>query len=288
MGEALVERDDDVIEGELISQSTALAVASGSGLLPTVSPENARESMRAYQELCEAVLNDDDYQDFEQWDPKTRKKVKKKFKKKSAVKKLQTFWGVTVTAPEAVRDDIGDGHFGFRVRAVASKGDRVVEAWGACSTQEERFDITPKEANNYRSAESPEEFEARRKKALARAYHDVLSTAETRATNRAVMNLIGVGGGEVTADEMSRRPSDPKPADKPAPAFDRERAMRRIFALINEFAAISPDGQRLKDDATRHHAIEQLYAKRSFNDLTDEQLTDFERRVRSQLEKARQ
>jgi hypothetical protein len=171
----------------------------GSGVLPVVSPDEAREAMTRYLEVCKAVLSDEDYQEFPQWDPKTRTKTLKKFKKKSAVKKLQTFWGVSVTIKESQRDDLGEGHFGFRVTARATNNQgRPIEATGGCSTFEERFDVV-----RYGN-ESPTDFEARAKKARARSYHDVLSTAETRATNRAVMNCIGVGGGEVTADEMQR------------------------------------------------------------------------------------
>jgi hypothetical protein len=171
----------------------------GSGVLPVVSPDEAREAMTRYLEVCKAVLSDEDYQEFPQWDPKTRTKTLKKFKKKSAVKKLQTFWGVSVTIKESQRDDLGEGHFGFRVTARATNNQgRPIEATGGCSTFEERFDVV-----RYGNESLPE-FEARAKKARARSYHDVLSTAETRATNRPVMNCIGVGGGEVTADEMQR------------------------------------------------------------------------------------
>ena len=308
------------VDGEIVPETgSALAVSSSTvALAPIVTPDEAKAAMTQYMELCEAILTDDDYQPFTQYDPKTRTKTTKRFKKKSAVKKLQTFFGVSVTTPESFRDDLGDGHFGFRVRAIATcKGGRVVEAWGACSTQEERFDLTLK------PNETPSELAERQRKALARAYHDVLSTAETRATNRAVMNAIGVGGGEVTADEMrgaarEQRPAPPRnpvprqtaqggasvinsrsaeggasttSAQTPDRTLDddetRKRMMRRIFALIGEFAEYSDDGARLRDDQKRHIVLERLYARASFNDLTIAQLDDFERRVRAQLEKAK-
>jgi hypothetical protein len=189
--------------------------------LPVVSPEEAKAAMTQYLELCEAVLDKSDYQEFTQ---KRREKVngkwqdvfeKKAFKKKSAVKKLQTFFGVEVIVKETARDDLGEGNYGFRVVASArARNGRVVEASAACSTFEERFSLS--QFDN----ESDAAFAVRQKKALARAYHDILSTAETRATNRAVMNCIGVGGGEVTADEMQRdsthtRPGRPSPDPQP-------------------------------------------------------------------------
>lgn len=184
--------------------------------MPAVTPAQAKDAMRAYQDLCEAVLDpDEDYQSFTQ---RKRKQVNgrwqtvtetRKFKKKSAVKKLQTFWNIEVKVLTTTRDEMPDGHFGFRVVAVArAKNGRECDATGACATTEERFDVEPYDD------ETEAQFASRRKKALARAYHDVLATAETRATNRAVMNCIGVGGGEVTAEEFQkdrgRRTEEPR------------------------------------------------------------------------------
>jgi hypothetical protein len=196
----------------------ALAVVDNAALcLPALSAKDAKEAMRKYQEICEAVLTPDDYQTFMQWDPAKRCKVEKRFKKKSAVKKLQTFWNVSVKVHDIVRDDLGDGHFGFRCTATATNNaGREVQATGACSTFEERFDVTQ------RGNEDSAAFAARAKAARARSYHDVLSTAETRASNRATMNCIGVGGGEVTADEV--RPEPRRSNAAPEPSFEDAQA----------------------------------------------------------------
>jgi len=185
----------------------ALAVVDTSAplALPVVTPEEAKAAMAQYLELCESVLGPDDYQEFSQKQKVNGQWVwvKKKFKKKSAVKKLQTFFGVEVQIKSTTRDELGEGAYGFRVVATATaRNGRVVEATGACSTQEERFEGKP----------------------AGRSYHDILSTAETRATNRAVMNCIGVGGGEVTADEVSREktPAAPRNATPAAPQAPRD------------------------------------------------------------------
>lgn len=238
---------------------TALAIAEPSAsLAPVVSPEDAREAMRQYMELCEAVLTDDDYQKFSQ-----KKKVgsewiteTKRFKKKSAVKKLQTFFGVDVRIREMQRDDLGDGHFAFRVIATAQhKNGRVVEATGGCSTFEERFDLTPYDN------EGDAKFEARKRKALARSYHDVLSTAETRATNRAVMNAIGVGGGEVTADEANHNLHHTTP-----------QRTRRKPPLTGAQQAVMYCQRIGVSDADRHSYIRMAYGVESFNDLNGDDL----------------
>jgi hypothetical protein len=247
------------VDAEFAETPAPLAVIEPhqTGCLPAVSPDEARDAMRKYQEVCEAVLTAEDYQEFSQWDPKTRTKTLKKFKKKSAVKKLQTFWGVSVEIKEQHRDDLGDGHFGFRVTARATNNQgRPIEATGGCSTFEERFDLVAY------GNESPSEFEARAKKARARSYHDVLSTAETRATNRAVMNCIGVGGGEVTADEVQRpsgrdqrgngaehRPPAQNAPREPAKGKEPQVAevARRAFAIAVKLKLVPDDTVIFRD-----------------------------------------
>jgi hypothetical protein len=217
--------------------------------LPVVTPEEAKAAMAQYLELCESVLGPDDYQEFSQkakvagqwiW-------VKKKFKKKSAVKKLQTFFGVEVQVKSTTRDELGADHYGFRVVATATaRNGRVVEATGACSTQEERFEGKP----------------------AGRSYHDILSTAETRATNRAVMNCIGVGGGEVTADEVSRDKTPPAPrnatprpqAVPPAESAEqvekrKAEGIKRIRIYCREKGISESEYRRLllEDPAFSHH-----------------------------------
>jgi hypothetical protein len=188
---------------------------------PAVTPAEAKASMDAYIALCNSVLTADDYQEFKE------RGQTKRFKKKSAVKKLQTFFSVSVSVRDVVRDDLGGGDFGFRCIAIATTpGGRVVESTGGCTTFEDRF--TPKRYDD----ETDARYAERCRKAKARAYHDVMSTAETRATNRAVMNVIGVGGGEVTADEISRENAGRvEPARTQAkPAFDVDAVIRKAHA----------------------------------------------------------
>lgn len=189
--------------------------------LATISPQEARAAMEAYEELCKAVLKPEDYQTYTDRDGKT-----KSFKKKSAVKKLQTFFNIDVEVITTQHHEFEDGHFGWSVtaRAIIPRTGRHVDAVAACTTFEEKYDITPYQK------ESEADFAKRRKRALARSFHDILGTAETRATNRAVMNIIGVGGGEVTAEEVDkgqRRSRTPDVAD----AAD---------ALLNEYHARPP------------------------------------------------
>jgi hypothetical protein len=211
----------------------ARPLTSATGVMPIVTPEEARAQMLAYTALVAAVIGEEDYQTF------TERGKTKKFKKKSAVKKLQTYFGFTVEIiGDAVRDDLGEGHFGFRVKARAtSPNGRFVEALAGCATHEERFDLTP---NDYETGEDDPKFLRRQRKVLARAYHDVLSTAETRATNRAAMNLIGAG--EVTAEEVQRSRDDAPPSRPaagrrsqatPIPTNEQTKALVDLAASLN-------------------------------------------------------
>ncbi len=172
--------------------------------LPIVTPQEAQAHMVLYGALVEAVCKEDDYQGFParvkdgdgRWVTTT-----KRFKKKSAWRKISTFFGIsTEKVGDSIRDDLGDGHFGFRctMRAIAPNG-RKFEAEAGCSTFEEKYDI-----EQY-ADEDLGKYEKRRRKALARSYHDILATAQTRATNRAISDLIG--SGEVSAEEMQ----EPRP-----------------------------------------------------------------------------
>lgn len=240
----------------LVRQDAA-PVAVEAAMLPQVTPQEARAAMSAYLELCESVLGPEDYQEF------TERGKTKSFKKKSAVKKLQTFFGVEVTCPQSQRDELGDGHFGFRVLARATaKGGRVVESWGACSTHEERF--TPKRYDN----DSDAQYAEKARKMLARSYHDVLATAETRASNRAVMNLIGVGGGEVTADEISRTPEPRRERNATPPADPADALKKQQAALFARARECGVDKEDLRDYILAKYNVE------STKDLTPQQRYD--------------
>jgi hypothetical protein len=238
--------------------------------MPVVSNEQAKEAMTAYVELCHAVLTEDDYQMFPQWDPKTRKRVPKRFLKKSGVKKLQTFFGISVHIKETIMDQMPDGHFGFRVTAIATKrnGD-VTESTAACSTLEDRFTPERKEG------ESESSYVARCKKMRARAYHDTLSTAETRAANRAVMNSIGVGGGEVTAEEMPREKprSSSAPKAAPPPANDHTAQLRYAYTSALACFPMTPKeeiGAEILSEIKGHFDLSEM--PRRSSDVTAEQL----------------
>ena len=148
------------------------------------------ENMHAYQQLCNQLLTDGDYQEFSQrervgdrWQT-----VKKRFKKKSAWRKLALAFDLDVELLEVVVDRDQDGK-PVRARATAravTPSGRRQDGDGYCSIDESRF-----------QHDDPVKQLQRRE----RAENDLPATASTRAKNRAISDLLGTG--EVSAEEMT-------------------------------------------------------------------------------------
>ena len=140
----------------------------------------AIEQWDAYQRLCKGLLNDNDYQEIivkEKDENGNYVKVKRHFKKKSAWQKLSRAFNVdtTIVDREIERTKMGRVREAYYcVRATLPNG-RSVESDALCSRSEKGKDKV--------------------------SDHTIMSTAKTRATNRAIAELIGAG--EVSAEEMS-------------------------------------------------------------------------------------
>lgn len=169
------------------TEEKALAVIEGEfrDLRPTVSAEDARQAMQLYQEIAQAVTDKSDYQTFRERDG--REHI---FRKRSGWKKLERFYGVSVSIrderifhdhkpaiclrvkmPEAYKDvvDCGCPIKGVRyvVRAVDTRSGRFSENVGIALMPERRI---PSSAS----------------------LHDLATRAFNRGANRAVADLIGV------------------------------------------------------------------------------------------------
>lgn len=140
----------------------------------------AIEQWDAYQKLCKGLLNDSDYQEIivkEKDETGSYVSVKRHFKKKSAWQKLSRAFNVDtkIVDRELERTKIGRVREAYYcVRATLPNG-RSVESDALCSRSEKGKDKV--------------------------SDHTIMSTAKTRATNRAIAELIGAG--EVSAEEMS-------------------------------------------------------------------------------------
>jgi len=165
----------------MTTSKNALAVASSDVMalvLPAYQPEQVKEMMKAYQEMCEAVI-----------DKKTDIQVigGKDHKKKSACRKLDVAYNIShgedLLADEKV--DLPNGEIGFKVRVIAvhPKTGRTAIGDGWCDTIEKPLNYIDQYGNP-----------------ATRKLHDLRGTAATRAMNRSTLNLVGMG--EVSAEEI--------------------------------------------------------------------------------------
>jgi len=145
-----------------------LPVAQPTMIRPIATADEALEAWEAFQALKGKLVTADDIQHISGRD----------FIKKSGYLKIATAFGLNSEIVRAEKDDLttkeGTAYFLWRitVRAIAPNG-RYMEAVGACASIERQF---------------------------AHKDADVFAQAQTRATNRAISNLIG--GGAVSAEEM--------------------------------------------------------------------------------------
>ena len=192
-----------------------------------VDPEDAAAFMDNYQEVCDAMLKETDYQNI----------GGKKAKKKSAWRKLATAFRISdeIVNEQLVFDDV-DGQIisaRYKVRATLPNGRSTIGV-GVCSIYDKiRYNATSKYPAD---TETPSHFELRGR--FSNAEHDVPSTAHTRAKNRAIADLIGAG--EVSAEELEeeakpvsrkQRNGDESPSDEPVeekPKKTRARRGRRV------------------------------------------------------------
>ena len=147
------------------NENEIVVVEDNSAAISTVNVEQALEEWNAYQKITELMLDETDYQQIQG----------RAFKKKSAWRKYARAFNITteIIDKDIVKTDKGAvKEASFIVRATLPTG-RYADGWGNCSRQEGN---------------------------KAHPNHDIPATAMTRATNRAIADLIGAG--EVTAEEI--------------------------------------------------------------------------------------
>lgn len=168
----------EIVTPDELHKKTELATVSDTGI---VDVESALESWNNYQDLCKRLLDESDYQDYEAKEKDEKGKnilVPKKFLKKSGWFKLGRAFNVKT---EIIEKTVERGKNGqvkeayYRVKASLPNDQRVVEADASCDIWE------PGKGKS--------------------SGHNLRTTAETRATNRAIAKLIGAG--EVSSEEIN-------------------------------------------------------------------------------------
>ena len=142
--------------------------------------EIAKKQWAAYQELCRGILDKSDYQNIQVKEKDENGQyvvVEREFKKKSAWQKLGRAFNVDTCIVEKEFQRTKTGRINeayYCIRATLPNG-RSVESDALCS----RFEKGKSKVSD----------------------HTIMATAKTRATNRAISELIGAG--EVSSEEMT-------------------------------------------------------------------------------------
>lgn len=170
----------DTPTADVAPASTAVARRERrSEVIRPLNADDLIESFSAYQDLLPKLLDSSDYQDAGRG---------KRFVKKSGWRKIATAFDLDVQIIRSVVDRDDDGHplrAEVWARAIAPSG-RSMDGDGYCSIDEERF-------SGPRGNKSKVE-------------NDLRATATTRAMNRAISGLVGMG--EVSAEEINASGQD--------------------------------------------------------------------------------
>ena len=147
-------------------------------VMPAVNAQQAVEAWTEYLKLKKAIVDrETDIQVIQG----------KEFLKKSYWRKVSTFFNLSVRKIDESHEVIGKTVvWHFTIEAVAPNG-RTAVGTGSCDAFEKATLVNGK-------------YMSWGKEATPNSLHNIRSTAETRATNRAISNLVG--GGEVSADEV--------------------------------------------------------------------------------------
>lgn len=170
---------DAVVVEEPAAPTQAVAVRhQPTGVLtPIATPVEMEDAMAQYQATVNAVLDPSDWQG--------QPGQKGSFVKKSGWRKIAKAFGLSVeiVRSDVERDDEGEPQRAAVVaRAIAPNG-QAQDGDGYCSVEEKRFSG---ERGNKQKLEN-----------------DLRATATTRAKNRAISDLVGMG--EVSAEEIATR-----------------------------------------------------------------------------------
>lgn len=208
-----------------MTEAPGVELVRAQPLLP-LAADDARGAMTAYQELCKAILTRDDVQ----------RVGDREFTKRSGFQKLAAAYGVSTEIVSLDITGVGVEEDPMVARAVVRAthpSGRHAEGDGACSSNEKRF-----------------------RKGAEKIDHDLPATAVTRATNRAISNLVAFGTVSAEEAEMEAGPSGstsgalPKWAKPVGDVGEVAAVLTDLFkhlAISNPSAATGKVGQTVFD-----------------------------------------
>ena len=154
-------------------------------VVPMVSDIQFSQAWGEFQKLKKALIEENDIQLIEG----------KSFLKKSFWRKVSTCFNLNIEIEKEEKEIIGSTiAWHFTVRATAPNG-RYTTGVGSCDAYEHArllkgaYVTLDKRTGSYTPA-------------IPKSIHNIRSTAETRAVNRAISNLVG--SGEVSAEEAEQ------------------------------------------------------------------------------------
>lgn len=198
----------------MASSSEQVQVYKNAMLTPIATVDEAVRMLDTFMEFKQKLLKSDDIQTF-----KVKVKnstggydyVDKEFCKKSGCQKLALVFFISCDIVHEQVEHI-DGTIVARVwaKAIHTPSGRYFTAVGACSSQEKMQDVWEKDATTGKSIKTGE----RKLFNEARIEHDVVTHAQTRASNRAILSVLG--SGEISAEEMESEGGDTHSSHKPS------------------------------------------------------------------------
>lgn len=189
----------DPIEAQVVEERTVASLApaviehSDALVRPAAGEDTIVEVFVAYQHLRNRLLTDSDYQVI----------AGKRFPKKSAWRKLGVAFGVSFDLKERVyeRDDHGRIVRAEVVAVATAPNGRHSDGLGACDLYERCCQQGCAKGGHHKHCPGAKGEKCNASTHFSNAQHDIPSTAETRAKNRAASDLFGFG--EVSAEEMN-------------------------------------------------------------------------------------
>jgi len=190
------------VEGEEVSSEPAPPTnTEGDGLVkPTADLEEVAEVYDTFENMKNNLLKGSDKQTIGSGSNKST------FITKSGWRKIATAFNVTVEVVEKEKT-VENGVLTWKVKARATANNgKAAESWSACASNESNHmeylksvdddmkqkDDVFKVDGKWRRLKHPREVNE----------HDIIATAETRAKNRAISDLVG--GGDVSAEEVTK------------------------------------------------------------------------------------
>ncbi len=199
-----IDGEGNEVPGDAPNPEAAMVAvpATPGGVIAPLDVQQVVDSMQAYQELLPQLLDSSDYQDAGRG---------KRFVKKSGWRKIAKAFGLSTEIVNQRIERDGDGspvRATVVVRALHGPTGQYSDGDGHCSVSEDRF-------SGPRGNKSKLE-------------NDLTATATTRAKNRAISDLVGMG--DVSAEEMDVRSGPPFGPD--SDKDDKERASGALVYLV--------------------------------------------------------